>query len=50
MLTILFVLAVVIGFIAMFLSTFPVAYAARVAWGSWLIAAVLWAIPQVGGH
>lgn len=43
----LFVAFVIAGFIAKFLATFPVNYAERVAWGCWLVAAVLWAIPQV---
>ncbi len=50
MMSLLFVLAVVIGFIAKFLATFPVNYAERVAWGCWLLAAVLWALPQLNGR
>jgi len=45
--TLLFVVFVLIGFVFMFLSTLPnVPYAARIAWGSWLVAAIVWAVPQ----
>lgn len=43
----LFVLLVVLGFLAKFLATFPVAYAERIAWGLWLAASVVWAIGRV---
>lgn len=44
----LFVLFVLIGFVFQFLATLPLGapYAIRIAWGSWLIAAILWAVPQ----
>lgn len=47
MLNLLFVLAVLLGFIFKFLATRPVNYAERIAWGCWLVAAVLWAVGQV---
>lgn len=40
--SLLFVVLVVVGFAARFMATFPIAYAERVAWACWLIAAVLW--------
>lgn len=43
MLHILFVIAVVIGFLCWFLATFPVPHAERIGRGFFLIAAVLWA-------
>ncbi|MGH6992426.1 MAG: hypothetical protein ACRED8_03900 [Caulobacteraceae bacterium] len=43
--TLLFVILVVAGFVFHFLATFGVNYATRIAWGLWLAAAVLWAIP-----
>lgn len=49
MLHTLFVIAVVIGFLAWFLATFPVPYAERTARGFFLAAAVLWAFTAVGG-
>jgi hypothetical protein len=50
MLSLLFVLAVLLGFIMKFLATWPVNFAERIAWGCWLLAAVLWAIGRVGLH
>jgi hypothetical protein len=48
---ILFVLFVVIGFAAMLASTWGgPSYMTRIAWGSWLIASLLWAIPQLPLH
>lgn len=46
--TLAFVLFVLIGFIFQFLATLPGTgpYCLRIAWGSWLAAAVMWAIPQ----
>lgn len=42
MLGLLFIIAVLIGFIFHFFGTFPVSgYCARIAWGSWLIAAAI---------
>jgi hypothetical protein len=47
--TMLFVLFALLGFIFMLLSTFGTPpWAVRVAWGSWLVAAVIWAVPQLG--
>lgn len=43
----LFVILVLAGFIFHFLSTWPIAYASRIAWGSWLAAAVLWALTRL---
>ncbi|MHB8529729.1 MAG: hypothetical protein ACYC8V_09500 [Caulobacteraceae bacterium] len=48
--TLLFTLLVVVGFLLHFLATFPVNYASRIAWGCWLAAAVLWALPAFGAH
>ncbi len=48
--TLLFVILVLLGFVFHFLATFPVTYAGRIAWGCWLIAAILWAIPQLGSR
>lgn len=45
----LFAILVVLGFLFHLLSTFPVTYASRVAWSVWLVAAVIWAIPKLGG-
>jgi hypothetical protein len=45
----LFVLLVLLGFIFKLLATFPVNYAERIAWGCWLAAAVIWAVPALGG-
>jgi hypothetical protein len=44
----LFVLLVILGFLFHFLATFPVSYASRVAWGLWLAASILWAVPKLG--
>jgi len=45
-----FTLAVLVGFAFMFASTFPVTFpASRIAWGSWLVAAVIWALPGLHG-
>lgn len=46
--TLLFVLFVLLGFVFMFVSTWPGAppWSTRVAWGSWLVAAIIWAIPK----
>lgn len=46
--TAIFTLLVVVGFLAMFLSTFPVPNAARIGWGLWLAASIVWAIGNVG--
>jgi hypothetical protein len=47
----LFVLLVVVGFAAMFMSTFPSPpYMARVAWGCWLVASLIWAVTTLGLH
>ncbi len=48
MLSILFLIAVVAGFIFKFLATWPVAYAERIAWGCFLAASLIWAFGQVG--
>ncbi len=48
MLTILFVLFVIAGFLFHFLATWPMPWAARVAWLCWLLASLLWAIQRVG--
>lgn len=44
----LFVLALLFGFVFWFLATWPVPYAERVARGCFLLAAILWSIPQLG--
>lgn len=44
MLTLLFAILVVLGFLAWFLATFPVNYAERVARGLFLAAALVWAV------
>lgn len=46
----IFVLFVLSGFLFQFLATFPVPYAARIAWGCWLVAALLWAVTAAGLH
>jgi len=48
--SILFALLVLAGFVFHFLATFPVQYASRIAWGSWLVAAIIWALPGLGAH
>lgn len=42
----LFALLVVLGFVFHLLSTFPVNYASRIAWSSWLAASIIWALGQ----
>lgn len=49
MLTTLFVIFVVVGFLAWFLATFPVPHAERVARGFFLAASILWAFSAIGG-
>lgn len=49
MMSLLFVIFVLVGFVAWFLATFPVNYAERVARGCFLVAAILWAIPLLHG-
>lgn len=49
MLQTLFVIFVVIGFLAWFLATFPVPMAERVARGFFLAAAILWAFSAIHG-
>lgn len=46
--TLLFALFVLLGLIFMFASTWDGAptWSTRVAWGSWLIAGIIWALPQ----
>lgn len=48
--TLLFVLFVLVGFLFQFIATWPgaLAWSTRVAWGSWFIASLLWALPQFG--
>ena len=46
----LFDILVLAGFLFHFLATWPVNYASRIAWGCWLAAAIIWAIPAFGGH
>lgn len=47
--TLLFVLFVVLGFAFHFLATFPTGpYVTRIAWGCWLISAVVWAVGRLG--
>lgn len=47
--TILFTLLVLLGFLFHFLATFPVTpWSNRIAWGCWLAAAILWAVPGLG--
>lgn len=46
--TLLFTILVVLGFVFMLLSTFPVNYADRIAWGCWLAASIIWAVGRVG--
>ena len=56
MLTIIFVVLVVLGFLFQFLASVPVvAPAARFGWSAmgwlvWFIASLLWGFPQLGGH
>ena len=53
MLTILFIIFVVAGFIFWFLATFPTppaAYAERIARGCFLAASLIWAFQQVGSR
>lgn len=45
--TILFALLVILGFLFHFLATWPVSYATRIAWGCWLAAAIIWALPSL---
>lgn len=48
--TLLFTLLVVLGFIFRFVGCFPVNFPATAfAWGCWMVAAILWAIPNLGG-
>jgi hypothetical protein len=48
---ILFPILVVLGFLFHLLSTWPLSpYMARLAWGSWLLASIIWAIGAVGVH
>ena len=44
----LFVFLVVMGFLFLFLATFPVPYASRIGWGCLFGASLLWALPQFG--
>lgn len=47
--TLVFTLCVVLGFVFHFLATFPTGpYCTRIAWGCWLVAAVIWALGQSG--
>lgn len=50
MLSLLFVVFVLLGFLFHFLGTFPVPYASRLAWGFWLAAALLWALAHAGAR
>lgn len=51
MLGLVFIICVIVGFVFQFLGTFPVSpYCARIAWGSWLIAAIIWAVERGGVH
>jgi len=45
--TLLFVLCVVLGTLFQFLATWPVNYAARIGWGFYLAASIIWALPQL---
>lgn len=47
MLALIFVLLVVVGFLAMFLGQFPVPHATRIAWGCWLVASLIWALGRI---
>jgi lipopolysaccharide export LptBFGC system permease protein LptF len=49
MLHVLFILAVVVGFIMWFLATWPVPYGERIARACFAVAAVIWAIDAFGG-
>jgi len=42
----LFVILVVLGFGFQFLATWPVQYAARIGWGLWFAASLIWAFGQ----
>lgn len=45
----LFIILVVLGFLFHFLATWPVTpFATRIAWGCWLVASILWALPSAG--
>jgi hypothetical protein len=43
----IFIVLILLGFAFKFLATWPITYAERIAWGCWLIAAVIWAIGRV---
>lgn len=43
----LFVILVLLGFVAKFLASFSVPNADRFAWGCWLAASVLWVIARI---
>jgi hypothetical protein len=49
MMNLLFVLAVVVGFVMWFLSTWPVPYGERIARGCFVVAAVIWALGALHG-
>lgn len=46
----IFTLFVLLGFIFMFIGTWPAGgpWMTRLAWGSWLVAVVIWALGRVG--
>lgn len=46
----IFVLFVLAGFVFQLLAQFPVPQAARISWGCWLVAALLWALTAAGVH
>jgi hypothetical protein len=48
---ILFTILVVLGFLFQLLATWPLSpYMVRLAWGSWLVAAIIWAVGAIGIH
>ncbi len=50
-LALLFTIFVLLGVVFQFLATFPrPPYSSRIAWGCWLIAAIIWAFERGGLH
>lgn len=50
MLSLLFALSVLLGFVFWFMATWPVNYAERIARGCFLVAAVVWTVQHLGLH
>lgn len=49
MLHALFLIFVIAGFLFQLLATWPVTYAARIAWACWFVASLIWGYGEVGG-